>query len=142
MTLLINQPIPIDQYNTYKIIGYHRGQSTNDKSVWNNSYQEEIDCFCQSLTRDWTAIKNNNLEAWGFQYNHGFQAIGIGTIPERKSLYIARFYCGQSKEWHGHPIDYTVVNHKVPDSVTTKWHDSGHITLRQKSKLKQGVECL
>lgn len=140
MTFRIDNPFEIDSHTTYTCKGYHRGQPTEHKSVWVITPTEEIDCFKQTLDKQWINHMADKSIGWGFIKNSGFIRIGIGTTPEHRELFYAKFIDGNNNcQWHGYPADYKRIGDRVSLNISKRWRTEGIITKHEFSRLMRGI---
>lgn len=139
---LLDQAIQVGSNITYTIVSYHRTkQPTKDKSVWTINRHEEINLFIQTINYNWILIINNKRKAWGLFKPQ--RKLGIGVLPECVDVYVAEFVDPSTNhQWHGYPIDYTDINHRIHETVLKQWCDQLYISKNQKSRMKRGVQCI
>lgn len=128
---LVNTPYLIGQSQlSYKSLDYHRGNPTVDKSVWDNGFsiKEEIDCFTDAHGSNWAHSSGQKTILYGVKRN--FDKLGIGRLPDRKALQVAKFKDdSNTNEYHGYPVDHTIMKDKVPTSILRDWVKQGIITI-------------
>lgn len=125
----------------YKSLDYHRQNPSGDKSVWDSGFsiKDEIDCFSDSHGNNWVQVKTHNRVFFGVR--RPFGKIGIGTLPEKKELLVAKFKDDtNSNEYHGYPVDHTIMKDKVPIDILKDWHRQGIITKSQMSRMQRCVD--
>jgi hypothetical protein len=142
MTWLVDIPYKVGNTNmNYKSVGYHRGAPTNHKSVWDSrfSIKEEIDCFYDAFENNWVIVKPQKTLYVGVKRNFG--KIGIGKLPQKKDLSVANFKDdGGINEFHGYPIDHTVMSHKIPTNILRDWFGKEIISKTQMSRMQRCEE--
>jgi len=144
--ILVGNSYDINSTNSYKIVSYHRGAPTKNKSVWIGkvNYHDEIECFILTLNKNWIIKKGSKMIGWGLHLDHNqIIQLGIGTSPNKTPLYVAQFKREIiNNEWHGYPIDYTNTNESPDHDVIEKWKNNEYISKRQENKMKRCLECI
>ncbi|KHL93246.1 hypothetical protein QW71_24215 [Paenibacillus sp. IHB B 3415] len=139
---LVNTPYPIGQTKIfYKSLDYHRGNPTTDKSVWDTGFsiKEEIDCFTDAHRSNWVHSGSQKTIFYGVRRSFG--KLGIGRLPDRKELQVAKFKDdGNTNEYHGYPVDHTIMKDKVPTNILRDWFKQGIITKPQMSRMQRCME--
>ena len=122
----------------YIISSQHRRRGNPNKSIWTIPFDEEVNCFIQSMEGNW---KLDN-EAWGIKINGNvLQVLGVGN--NRNELKIAKFVDGTNTNvWHGYPADYFNKSQDRPATAILKvWVDNGYLTKAKMSKIRLGQSC-
>lgn len=132
----------VDPNVYYTMIGYHRGNPSNEKSVWDTrevSIKEEYECFVKAYRNNWIYYKSNKKFLFGVKDNYG--KIGTGKLPHRKNLHVAKFKCDtQNIQFHGYPVDHTRIHDKVPLDILRIWRSKDIITKIQMSRMSRCEE--
>lgn len=118
----------------------HRSTSYPKKTKWLISINNEVECFSQAFTEEWT----NGTEAWGLREETGnLLQLGIGPSPNLNVLKLAKFVDKTKKgTWHGYPADYIAKKQDIPkDFILKKWRASQLISKHQFTKIRQGKSC-
>lgn len=116
----------------------HRPPVSPDKSKWEISLEQEINCFTSSHRLGWIEL---NL-VWGIIIcNNKLEK--IGTNGHNESLKIAKYIdSSNSKIWHGYPADYVRKAQDRPSTdVLLKWQKDKIIQKHQLLKIRQGKPC-
>lgn len=122
----------------YIISSQHRKTGNPNKSIWIISFNDEVECFLQTLEKNW---KQHN-EGWGIKVlNDALQV--IGNSVSKDELKIAKFVDGSNTDvWHGYPADYMRNSQDRPTTeILTVWVNSGYITKSKMSKIRKGFSC-
>jgi hypothetical protein len=122
----------------YIISSQHRRRGNPNKSVWTISYEEEVDCFIETMTREWQI----GTVAWGIKVVEDIlQVVGVNSI--RQELKLAKFVDGaDTNVWHGYPADYMRKAQDRPATNILKlWVNDGFITKAKMSKIRLGQSC-
>ncbi len=122
----------------YIISSQHRRRGNPNKSVWTISYDEEVDCFIETMTREWQI----GTVAWGIKVVEDIlQVVGVNNI--RQELKLAKFVDGaDTNVWHGYPADYMRKAQDRPATNILKlWVNDGFITKAKMSKIRLGQSC-
>jgi len=122
----------------YIISSQHRRTGNPNKSVWTITYDEEIECFIQSMNGKWKL----DTQAWGLKVvNNVIQIIGLS--PDNQELKLAKFVDGNNiNVWHGYPADYMKKSQDRPTTnILQIWVRSGFITKAKMSKIRLGQSC-
>lgn len=135
-----NKVIDLTKHTTsnYIISSQHRRNGNPNKSIWTVSFNEEVDCFIQTINENW---KNGN-EAWGLRViGTILQVVGLNNGSEE--LKIAKFVDGTNTNvWHGYPADYMSKSQDRPTTNILKvWVDKKYITKAKMSKIRLGQTC-
>jgi len=122
----------------YIISSQHRKTGNPNKSIWTIGFEEEIQCFIQSVTNNW----KNGFEAWGVKLI-GTTLQVVGVSKSKTQLKLAKFVGGISTNvWHGYPADHMTKSQDRPTTVILKsWVESGYITKAKMNKIRQGQLC-
>ncbi len=123
----------------YIVSSQHRRVGNPNKSIWTIDFEEEINCFIQTITQKWVS----GVEAWGLKLN-GTTLEVIGVTNTKKELKIAKFVDGTSTNvWHGYPADHMTKSQDRPTTIILKnWVDNGYITKAKMNKIRQGQLCI
>jgi len=112
----------------------HRGNPTNEVSVWSVHFDDEFACFTSCYQNYWYTGSNG----WGLISSGLRQLLELGYNLRSQSLMIAKFVADQN-QWHGYPAD---VRHKPADKplpqILEAWFNSGYISKARMSRIKQG----
>jgi hypothetical protein len=122
----------------YIVSSQHRRKGNPNKSIWTINFDEEIDCFIQTITKNW----KNGVEAWGIKLiGTTLQVVGISN--DKAELKLAKFVDGtNSNIWHGYPADHMTKSQDRPTTIILKnWVDNGYITKAKMNKIRQGQLC-
>ena len=135
----LDSPIGIDTTSQYIIVSQHRTSGYRNKSRWVVSKQEEVDCFRQSLQKEWLCVGTG----WGviIDNSNKLKILGINHFNEDSK--IAKFIDGnKSNLWHGYPAD---VKRKVKDippvAILNKWRVENIIKKCHVSRIQRGATC-
>lgn len=121
----------------YIISSQHRNGNPN-KSIWTISYEEEVNCFIETITKNW---KENSV-AWGVKViNDLIQVVGLNNA--KVELKLAKFVDGSNKNvWHGYPADYMNKSQDRPTTdILKNWVVNGYLTKAKMSKIRLGQSC-
>jgi hypothetical protein len=130
--------IPEVAPNRYIISSQHRRTGNPNKSVWTINFEEEVNCFIQTIDKNW----KEGIEAWGIKLiGTTLQVVGISN--NNNELKLAKFVDGTNTNvWHGYPADHM---YKAQDRPTTEilrfWVNEGYITKAKMNKIRQGQLC-
>lgn len=122
----------------YIISSQHRRKGNPNKCVWIVTFDQEVNCFIQTIQQNWRA----GSEAWGLiASNAVLQVVGRNTNNEE--LKLAKFVDGNDNEiWHGYPADYMMRSQDRPTTgILQSWVNSGYITKAKMSKIRLGHSC-
>lgn len=137
MPFIINTPIDIEDdagKTQYLISQKHRGQPTDEISIWELSFEEEVDCFSTSHHKGW----NSGPTGWGCHLNGAGTLQVLGRNLKNPQLRIAKFVSNQEL-WHGYPADIRNKPHDKPlPSILSAWFEEKVITKAIMSRIKQG----
>lgn len=124
--------------NNYYISSQHRRKGNPKKSRWTITYDEEVDCFIQSMIKEWKDEK----KAWGLKASNKVIDI-VGMNDDNDSLMLAKFIVGPGRDtWHGYPADYVNRAQDRPTNTILKmWVDDGYITKAKMTKINRGISC-
>lgn len=124
--------------NKYFISSQHRRTGNPNKSIWKISFEDEVNCFIQTISNNW----KEGLEGWGIKLiGTNLQVIGISN--DNNELKLAKFVDGTNTNvWHGYPADYMCKAQDRPNTETLKfWVTEGYITKAKMNKIRQGQLC-
>lgn len=111
----------------------HRGNATDDISVWTISFDSELSCFSTTFEEGW----HNKNNGWGCVAVGGSLTV-LGHNLRNPELIIAKFVVDQN-QWHGYPAD---IRNKPKDKplpdILSKWLNKGYITKAVLARIKQG----
>jgi len=122
----------------YIIASHHRKKGNPNKSIWTISFDEEVECFVQTMNGNWKA----GTEAWGVKVlGDVLQVLGLNN--NKQELKLAKFVDGTNTNvWHGYPADYVSKSQDRPATNILKiWVDSGYLTKAKMSKIRLGQSC-
>lgn len=122
----------------YIISSQHRRTGNINKSVWLIDFNEEINCFIQTINKNW----KDGVEAWGLKYeNSNLKVLGLSSMKDE--LKLAKFVDGNNKNvWHGYPANHMSNSQDRPTTeILKKWVDEGYITKAKMNKIRQGQLC-
>jgi hypothetical protein len=122
----------------YYISSQHRKKGNPNKSIWIISFEEEVNCFIQTISNTWKV----KAEAWGIKLNgNTLQVVGLNNNNEE--LKLAKFVDGTNTDvWHGYPADYVCNAQDRPTTEILKyWVHQGYITKSKMKKIRQGQPC-
>jgi len=130
--------IPVISPNKYIISSQHRKTGNPNKSIWTISFEDEVNCFIQTINSKWKA----GAEAWGLKVQ-GPNLEQVGLSNKNEELKIAKFVDSSLMDvWHGYPANHL---HKAQDRPTTEilknWVLKGYITKAKMNKIRQGQLC-
>ena len=112
----------------------HRGNPTNEISVWVVDVDTELGCFTTCYQNGW----HNGNSGWSFVAAGILQLLTLGHNLRSPELVIAKFVSGQNL-WHGYPAD---VRHKPADKplphILLNWFQNGFISKSLMTRIKQG----
>lgn len=140
MAYLADIEIDLSQHikSKYIISSQHRRTGNKNKSIWLINFNEEIDCFIQTINNNW----KNGFEAWGLKYeNSNLKVLGLSTSKDE--LKLAKFVDGNNKNvWHGYPANHMANSQDRPTTeILKKWVNEGYITKAKMNKIRQGQLC-
>lgn len=140
MTYRTDTEIDLSQHITsnYIISSQHRRTGNMNKSVWLIDFNEEIECFIQTITNNW----KNGLEAWGLRTeNSSLKVLGLSSMKDE--LKLAKFVDGtKTNVWHGYPANHMANSQDRPTTEILKnWVSGGYITKAKMNKIRQGQLC-
>ena len=108
----------------------HRGNPTDEISVWIIDHAQELAVFTTCFAQSWIDL----FSGWGIL--QPFQVLGENL--RNNKLIIAKFVVDQN-QWHGYPAD---VRYKPKDKpnprILKSWYDDGLINKSTLSRIKQG----
>lgn len=86
----------------------HRNKTNKNKTLWRITEADEIECFEESIAKNWNAPKARNRMGWGVILDPSNKPSVVGVAPPdyRRELIFARFDEGNPAAWHGCPADY------------------------------------
>lgn len=122
--------------NTTNYFSYskHRGNPTNDISVWVVDIDTELACFTSCYQNSW----HDGLNGWSFIAAGVRQLLRLGHNLRSPELMIAKFVTDQN-QWHGYPAD---IRHKPSDkplpAILANWLQNGFISKSFMTRIKQG----
>lgn len=119
----------------YFISPAHRASAaTVHKSVWNITFQEELDCFDLSQQHLWIVGDTG----WGVLHmglNH-FQILGVNF--RNQNLVFAKFI-GGNPAWHGYPADVNNRPQDRPDpQILDQWMQHNIISKPFRARIQGG----
>jgi len=122
----------------YIISSQHRRKGNPNKSIWTITFDEEVHCFIQALSKNWKTVN----EAWGIKLLNGVLQV-VGKNHNRQELKLAKFVDGANTNvWHGYPADYMNKAQDRPATDILKvWVNSGFLTKAKMSKIRLGQSC-
>ncbi|MBP6038834.1 MAG: hypothetical protein KA523_01405 [Flavobacterium sp.] len=124
--------------SNYIISSQHRRRGNMNKSIWLIDFNEEVNCFIESITNNW----KNGLEAWGLRYvNTNLNVVGLSSMNDE--LKLAKFVDGNNTNvWHGYPANHMANSQDRPTTEILKnWVNDGYITKAKMNKIRQGQLC-
>lgn len=137
MPTQVNTPVVITHNGNstnYFCYSKHRGNPSNDISVWLVDLDTEVSCFAVCYQSNW----HNGINGWGFVTSNIQKLIRIGYNLRNPDLMIAKFVANQN-QWHGYPAD---IRHKPADkpepTILQEWLIGGYISKAIMSRIKQG----
>jgi hypothetical protein len=122
----------------YFISSQHRRTGNPNKSIWTISFEEEVNCFIQTISNNWKA----GFEAWGIKLNgNTLQVVGLSN--NNYELKLAKFVDGTNTDvWHGYPADHMYKSQDRPTTEILKfWVTEGYLTKAKMNKIRQGQLC-
>lgn len=127
---ILNNTSPTD----YLCSSKHRGQPTNDISVWIIDVEQEVECFKACYQNKW----HNTITGWSFIFGSSRQLLLLGRNLKNGELRIAKFVINQ-RQWHGYPADlrYKPSDKPLPN-ILIEWYKKGYITKTIMTRIKQG----
>lgn len=131
---MLDQIVEVTNAINYLFYSKHRGRPSNDISVWNISFTEELDCFKESVQEGWNVGDNY----WGFIiHNKHFQILGENTL--NSNLCFAKFKGDEASLFHGYPADLkNKPKDKPKNLVLNTWLEKNLITKSTYRKIQQG----
>lgn len=123
--------------SNYIISSQHRRTGNPNKSQWIIDFEDEIQCFINTINNNWT----DGFEAWGLKIeNTSLQVVGVNNNGELK---LAKFVDGTNTNvWHGYPADHmTKAQDRPTTSILKAWVDHGFISKAKMNKIRQGQLC-
>ncbi len=108
----------------------HRGNPTDEISVWLITHLEELEVFNTCFANSWIVHSNG----WGVSKSLSL----LGENLRNRRLILAKFVFDQNL-WHGYPADlrYKPKDKPVPD-ILMLWYQAGLIDKPTLSRIKQG----
>lgn len=122
----------------YIISSQHRRSGNPNKSIWTISFDDEVECFIQTMKGNW----KSGTEAWGIKVlDNVLQIIGLNN--KKQELKLAKFVDGANTNvWHGYPADHVRKSQDRPTTNILKtWVGSGYLTKAKMSKIRLGQSC-
>ena len=131
-------PIPITNNVNYIISSQHRRAGNVNKCLWTVSFENEVECFTDSLNNEWIEGKH----AWGVRFINAVLE-PLGEANGGRILKIAKFVDGNRiNVWHGYPADPMTRGQDRPTTAILKiWVNNGYITKSKMSKIRLGQTC-
>lgn len=111
----------------------HRAAPSDEISVWDVDFDNELLCFTNTFQNGW----HNGSNGWGI-LNTLYGLMTLGQNLRNNQLIIAKFVVDQN-QWHGYPAD---VRYKPKDkplpNILLAWYLGGMISKSLLSRIKQG----
>lgn len=138
MSIIIDEPNLVKNNVFYIIVSQHILNINKEKSHWSITYQEQLNCFENSLTNNWLS----NFMGWGLHIINN-EIKPLGYSKQREELKIAKFVDSyKSSKWHGYPADYrNNIQDRPSSDVLRSWVEDGIIQKHQMSKIRSGKKC-
>lgn len=120
------------QRTSYLSLNYHRSRTstTNQKSLWQISREDECHTFCTAESKVWRDPQGNY---WSVADS---KASDFGTMGERLAFFPLPSNAEDS--WHGFPVTTrrgVASNKWPPDDLVDKWHESGRISYTESQRI-------
>ena len=124
--------------NNYLISSQHRRRGNVNKCVWTISFDEEVECFVNTISNQWKI----GSAAWGVKVTNKIPQV-VGVNNSREELKLAKFVGGiKTNIWHGYPADYMNRSQDRPATlILQSWVKKGYITKAKMTKIRLGQPC-
>jgi hypothetical protein len=123
----------------YFFASQHRNHANAEKSQWQISMPEEIECFIEAKSEGWAG----NQCGWGLKLDADQNLEVLGTNTHHEHLKIAKFIdSSKNSIWHGYPADYIRKSQDRPNvEVLRSWKDKGVISKYHMTRIRGGKAC-
>ena len=130
---MIDTAVPINEKASYYFSPKHRRIATEDVSIWDIDFQNELSCFKASIHNEWIY----NEVSWGFIKN-GEEFIIVGHNLINRELKFAKFVSNENI-WHGYPADFrNKPDDKPVPQLLLIWFNEKVISKPLLKRIKQG----